>query len=414
MRKIKKHKLIVMLMAMVLLFGVSAQATMAYLTVKTEPVKNTFVPVHSPVHDLDITVTGEKDVVEYVEEEGKQVAKPAWKEGDAFNFEVQVWEGNRWETVGTAAVAYDKDKDDFNKFDVSEIIKNQIAEPGEYSFRIAETKGSDSTITYDETACRFDVVVKADDTGAMDITEVKDIEDAKIVKDSESGDYTVAAAFTNKYTAPVIPPEPVDPDPIKIEFIVDKTVKNIGEEEIGPKGFDFKLVKDSTKEEWTEEADENGYAAFEMTYTKDDIGKTYLYELSEVNDGVEGVSYCEDVYDIAVSITLDEEENKLETSIKMNDKIVSSVKAEFENIYDGAGGGEVDPGDPGLPTDPTDPDKPTKPDKPDKPGDPTKPADKDPGSKTGDDFNMIPLIAIMIAALAVMTVVIISGRRRKI
>jgi len=275
-------------MAMVLLFGVSAQATMAYLTVKTEPVKNTFVPVHSPVHDLDITVTGEKDVVEYVEKDGKQVAKPAWKEGDAFNFEVQVWEGNRWETVGTAAVAYDKDKDDFNKFDVSEIIKNQIAEPGEYSFRIAETKGSDSTITYDETACRFDVVVKADDTGAMDITEVKDIEDAKIVKDSESGDYTVSAAFTNKYTAPVIPPEPVDPDPIKIEFIVDKTVKNIGEEEIGPKGFDFKLVKDSTKEEWTEEADENGYAAFEMTYTKDDIGKTYLYELSEVNDGVEG------------------------------------------------------------------------------------------------------------------------------
>jgi len=126
------------------------------------------------------------------------------------------------------------------------------------------------------------------------------------------------------------------------------------------------------------------------------------------------VSYCEDVYDIAVSITLDEEENKLETSIKMNDKIVSSVKAEFENIYDGAGGGEVDPGDPGLPTDPTDPDKPTKPDKPDKPGDPTKPADKDHGSKTGDDFNMIPLIAIMIAALAIMTVVIVSGRRRKI
>ncbi len=403
-----------MLMAMVLLFGVSAQATMAYLTVKTEPVKNTFVPVHSPVHDLDITVTGEKDVVEYVEEDGKQVVKPAWKEGDAFNFEVQVWEGNRWETVGTAAVAYDKDKEDFNKFDVSEIVKNQIAEPGEYSFRIAETKGSDSTITYDETACRFDVVVEADETGAMDITEVKDIEDTKIEKDSESGDYIVAAAFTNKYTAPVIPPEPVDPDPIKIEFIVDKTVKNIGEEEIGPKGFDFKLVKDSTKEEWTEEADENGYAAFEMTYTKDDIGCVYLYELSEIDDGIESVTYSDKVYDISVGIELSED-NELIPTIKVDDKVVKEVKAEFENIYEGEAGTE--PTDPDEPSEPSDPSEPTKPDKPtdgDKPTQPDKPADKDPGSKTGDDFNMIPLIAIMIAALAVMTVVIVSGRRRKI
>lgn len=396
-----------MLTALILLLGLTVPATLAYMSVKTEPVMNTFVPVKTPDHDFDISVVGEKELT------GRD-----WQEGDAYSFEVQIWDVNIWKTIGTASVAYDKEHNDFKKFDCSNIIKGQVAEEGEYSFRIAETEGSDETITYDSTACRFDLKVVADETGAMDIVEVTDAESTEVVLDEETGDYTVSMKFTNKYTAPITPPEPVDPDPVKLNFVVDKTVISLGETEIGPKGFDFKLVKNSTKEEWTAEADENGYAAFEMTYTKDDIGKTYLYELSEVNDGVEGVTYSEDVYDIAVSISLDEEENQLETSIKVNDKSVNNVKAEFENIYDGEGGGEIDPGDPGQPSDPTDP---SKPDEPTKPGDDgsgddsdgTKPVDKDKNSKTGDVFNMLPFIAIMIAALAVMVVVIVSARRRK-
>lgn len=381
MHRLSKRKIPIMLTALVLLIGVSVPVTVAYLSVKTEPVMNTFVPVKTPQHDLDITVVGEKKVVD------SKSGKSAWKDGDAFNFEVQVWDVNRWKTVGTAAVSYDEDEEDFNKFDASHIIKAQITEAGEYSFRIAETVGTDETITYDETACRFDMVVEADESGAMDITEVKDIEDAEIVKDSESGDYTVAASFTNKYTEPVVPPELEDPEDIKIDFVVDKTVKNTGKIEIGPKGFDFKLVQNSPNSEWTEEVDENGYAAFEMTYTKDDIGKTYLYELSEVNDGVTGVTYSDKVYEISVGITLDEEENKLVADIKVDDKSVNSIKAKFENVYEGE-----------IETEPTVP---------------SEPADKDDGSKTGDDSNMLPVMMIMLACLAVMAVVVISARRRK-
>lgn len=391
-----KRKILTILVALVLLIGMTVPATMAYLTVKTEPVKNVFEPVKSPEHDFDIEVSGEKIL------EGRD-----WAEGDNFTFILQQWDGNDWTTIGNDSVTYDKQSADFKKFDFSDIIKSKITEEGTYKFGIVEGEGQIEYVEYDDKKCRFDVTVAVADaeTGALDVTFVENVENSKVSKDEQTGDYSVAVSFENTYNKPTEPPVPEDPDPVKIDFVVDKTVKNTGEQTIGPKGFDFKLVKNSTKEEWTAEADESGYAAFEMTYTKDDIGKVYLYELSEVNDGIEGVTYSEEVYDISVGIEVSED-NQLITTIKMDDKVVKDVKAKFENIYAGVESSE--------PTDPSQPSDPTKPIGPTDGSDKTANPPKDDGSKTGDDFNMIPVAAIMIAALAVMAVVVISGRRRKI
>ena len=390
-----------MLVALVLLIGMTVPATMAYMTMKTEPIKNVFEPVKTPDHDFDIEVTGEKALT------GRD-----WTEGDNFDFILQQWDGSDWVALGNDSVTYDKENAEFNKFDFSDIIKSKITEANKYKFRIVESEGQMEYVKYDDKKCRFDVTVAVADTeiGALDVTLVENVENTKVTKDEQTGDYSVAVSFENTYNKPPEPPVPEDPDPVKIDFVVDKTVKNTGEQTIGPKGFDFKLIKNSTKEEWTAEADENGYAAFSMTYTKDDIGKVYLYELSEVNDGIEGVTYSEEVYDISVGIQLSED-NELITTIKMDDKVVKDIKAKFENIYSGE-----EPTDPSQPSDPTEPSKPSDPTKPAGPTDgsdkPTSPP-KDDGSKTGDDFNMIPAVAVMIAALAVMAVVIVSGRRRK-
>lgn len=391
-------------MALVLLIGMTVPATMAYLTVKTEPIKNVFEPVKSPEHDFDIEVGGEKVL------KGRD-----WAEGDNFMFILQQWDGKEWIAIGNDSVAYDKENVDFKKFDFSDIIKSKITEEGLYKFRIVEGEGQMEYVKYDDKKCRFDVTVAVADaeTGALDVTFVENVENTKVSKDEQTGDYSVAVSFENTYNKPPEPPVPEDPDPVKINFEVDKKVKNIGDEEIGPKGFKFKLIKNSTKEEWTAEVDESGYAAFEMTYTKDDIGKVYLYELSEVNDGIEGVTYSEEVYDISVGIEVSED-NQLITTIKMDDKVVKDVKAKFENIY--AGVEPSEPTDPSQPSDPSDSSEPSDPTKPIGPTDSSdKPANppKDDGSKTGDDFNVIPVAAIMIAALAVMAVVVISGRRRK-
>ena len=399
-----KRKILTMLVALVLLIGITVPATLAYMTMKTEPIKNVFEPVKSPEHDFDIEVGGEKVFT------GRD-----WTEGDNFTFILQLWDGNDWVAIGNDSVTYDKENADFKKFDFSDIIKGKITEEGIYKFRIVESEGQMEYVKYDDKKCRFDVTVAVAnaETGALDVTLVENVENTKVAKEEQTGDYSVAVSFENTYNKPPEPPVPEDPDPVKIDFVVDKTVKNTGEQAIGPKGFDFKLIKNSTKEEWTAEADENGYAAFSMTYTKDDIGKVYLYELSEVNDGIEGVTYSEEVYDISVGIELSED-NELITTIKMDDKVVKDIKAKFENIYAGE-----EPTDPSQPSDPTDPSDPSKPSDPTKPAGPTDGSDKptnppkDAGSKTGDDFSVIPVVAIMVAALAVMAVVIISGRRRR-
>lgn len=384
MRKMNKSKILILLASLILLFGVSVQTTLAYLTVNTEPVTNTFVPVQTVEHDLNITVTGDKDL------KGRD-----WQEGDSFTFMLQQWDGQakEWVTKGTASVAYDKEKKDFDKFDMSGLVQEQLTAPGTYSFRIVEGEGSLANVTYDEKACRFDVTVKADSRGAMDISAVTNKENTTVTKDSSTGDYSVAVRFTNTFTKPVDPPKPPDPDDIKVDINVEKVMKNEGAGEIGPEGFNFTLVKDSTKETLTETSDKDGNAVFDLTFTKDDIGKTYIYELSEVNDGEEYVTYSDAIYQIKISIELNDD-NELVPTITCDDKVVKNVDVKFENIYDKPEG----------PTKPTDPDDPTK------PGDPDDP--KDDGSQTGDDSNMTLFVLILLTSVAVMALVVIPKRRK--
>ena len=232
MHKIKKHKAIMILLALMLAIGVTVPSTLAYIQAETETVKNTFQPVKSVVHDLEISVTGEKSI------QGRE-----WQEGDSFIFMLQLWdaESESWVTVGTESAVYDKESQNYNQFDMSELVKEQLTEPRYYTFRVLEGQGSLSGMTYDTQISKFLLYVKADETGAMDIVSVTDKENTTVVQDSETGDFEVSMKFTNTYVKPEEPPVVPDPEGISFFIYIDKTVKNTGDETIGPGGFEFLL-----------------------------------------------------------------------------------------------------------------------------------------------------------------------------
>ncbi len=143
--------------------------------------------------------------------------------------------------------------------------------------------------------------------------------------------------FTNVYT-----PKPAD---ITVDISVNKKVENKGSELITAEGFEFLLEKLGTEEKQSAKSDVNGIAGFTLSFTEDDIGKTYTYKLTEVNDGRANVTYSTAEYVIKVTVSLTAD-NKLSASITQNDVAVEKVSAEFVNEYD------YTPDIPDIPDDP--------------------------------------------------------------
>ena len=168
-------------------------------------------------------------------------------------------------------------------------------------------------ITYSSVVYR--VTVEVQDNGLGGIKTVTSITDGS--KTVNSLDYS------NAYT---------DPDDLPLDLLVKKIIKNVGSEKIGPEGFRF-LMKDADGNTWTVSSGADAMAKFSLTYTKDDIGKTYTYRITEINDGKENVQYSTAEYIISVSVSLDEG-NCLIASITCNNEKVEAVAVEFENVYD--------------------------------------------------------------------------------
>ncbi|MBQ7108448.1 MAG: LPXTG cell wall anchor domain-containing protein [Clostridia bacterium] len=101
----------------------------------------------------------------------------------------------------------------------------------------------------------------------------------------------------------------------------------------------------------TIKTDENSKAKFNLTFTEEDIGKTYTYTITEVNGGKENVTYSEARYTVTVAIELNEN-NQLVATLTKNGENTEAVVAEFENVYDYTPEPPVDPETPEPPTNP--------------------------------------------------------------
>lgn len=214
-------------------------------------------------------------------------------------------------------VEYVKNDADGN-FVFSELIFDEtdipISGQKEIVYTVKEIPGNDIRMTYDQTV--YDVVVTVKDNEQGGVTA------SYTVDNVANGEIK----FTNTYT-----PRPED---ITVDFNIVKTVVNKRDKKIGPEGFKFLLdyqaegVADATVV-----SDKDGKAKFTLNFTEDDIGNTYTYKLSEVNDSKPYVTYSKLVYTVTVKISLNDN-NELVADLTQNGESATQIVTAFENTYD--------------------------------------------------------------------------------
>lgn len=163
-------------------------------------------------------------------------------------------------------------------------------------------------------------------------------EDNKLVAHAKVNNNEVTeinTTFENTYHVIII-------EDINVNLNIKNTVDNTGKYSIGPENFEFQLVDKQTGNIQTTKSDTDGNANFNLVFTEDDIGKTFNYELSIIKGNVEGLTYSDQVYDVQITINLNED-NELVATILVNGQEVGSVLAEFLNIY------HIAPEQPALP-----------------------------------------------------------------
>ena len=134
---------------------------------------------------------------------------------------------------------------------------------------------------------------------------------------------TQTESCTNTFTTEIV----------TVKITVNKIVKNIGYSSIGPENFEFALENQANGDKQLIKSDKNGEATFFLNFNNSDIGSSFTYSLYEVIGNVEGLTYDTTVYDIAITVNSNANEN-LTANVLLNGEAVNDVIAKFENIYD--------------------------------------------------------------------------------
>lgn len=123
------------------------------------------------------------------------------------------------------------------------------------------------------------------------------------------------------------------PQDISVPIRIQKTMVNLSEDDVGPGGFEFHLVNPDTGVTTVATSAADGWATMQLTFTANDVGKTYRYRLYELNAGRENVTYDETVYDISIQLLLNED-HEMYAVLTMNGTPVTEIVAQYENQYD--------------------------------------------------------------------------------
>ena len=288
---------------------ITKEITITESGVLTISFTNVYTP--DPIKLNDITITGTKILQDR-----------EWREGDKFSFMFEYLNENQeWVTLSTKTIEYKENDNDFNKFNFTEEIqKVEYDTIGTYYYRISEVIGDDNNIDYDQNINYFSIEITDDDmNGKLELTNIEGHQNITV------NNKNIDVTFNNRFKLENV-------EDIEIKIASQKEVKNTGDYEIGPEGFTFILTNTETNTKKQLLSNDDGMTIFGITYTKDDIGKTYNYTLEELNDNQLNVTYSDKVYKIQVEIVLNRED-KLQANIRLDGQEVDSVKALFENIY---------------------------------------------------------------------------------
>lgn len=265
----------------------------------------------------NITLTGTKIL------EGRE-----WQENDTFAFTLDYQSANgEWITLGTKTITYDAENPEFNKFDFTELVKAlEFNNVGIHNFRIYEVIGENEEISYDETINYF-TIEATDETmdGQIEIKQINGYQNIVVTKDEETSNYSIDVTFNNKYEVEEIKDLNVD-----INALVK--VENTGEQTLAPENFEIVVTNTTTNKETKILTDKDGKAITSLTFTKEDIGKTFEYLIKQTNDAKEGVTYSDKEYKVTITVSLNEN-NELVAKMLVNDQEVEEILAEFINTY---------------------------------------------------------------------------------
>ncbi len=167
-------------------------------------------------------------------------------------------------------------------------------------------------VTYSNTVYKVTVEVGHDNLGSIATTTTI----------SDGANTVTKMVFANEYH-----------EKAELEIQVNKKVENKGDKKITAEGFTFLLEKVGTQERTTVKSDASGKASFPLTFTEADIGKTYTYKVTEVNDHREHVKYSKAAYTIEVAVSLNSD-HLLEITVKQDGKTVEAPVVEFINVYE--------------------------------------------------------------------------------
>ena len=129
-----------------------------------------------------------------------------------------------------------------------------------------------------------------------------------------------SVTFTNTFT----------PDDVKAEIVVEKILDNQSSKPMGLNGFEFLLAGEDNS--LTQTTGTDGNAKFVLTFGLEDVGKTFVYKLTEVDTQISGMTYSEAVYEYKFVIEKDQATGELSVNISRNGEAVDG-NAKFINVY---------------------------------------------------------------------------------
>lgn len=198
--------------------------------------------------------------------------------------------------------------DENGVFTFSAITFNQ---EGTYVYNLEEVQGTDDKVSYDGTKYTLTVTVTDVNGELQAVTEVT-------VNGEPAEDY----GFTNIFT----------PDDVQTTIDIEKILVNNTDEEIGLNGFLFDLYCNETGKTVTVTSGTDGLAQIELSFSAEDIGKTYTYKLTERKGTVERMVYSDTVYVFSITVGQNPVTGELTLTATRNGAAFNDT-AKFINTY---------------------------------------------------------------------------------
>ena len=153
-------------------------------------------------------------------------------------------------------------------------------------------------------------------------------------KTVQKGDSISAKLVKNGGFAVKIVKNLSDEDLVEVDVTVENTVHNLGNVSMTPEGFQFLLQSAEGGDPITLTTDATGKATTSLAFTKNHVGNTYTYLLSQVKGDVAHMTYSDTTYTVTVTVSVDEATNTLVAKLTLDGVETDAINAKFENTYD--------------------------------------------------------------------------------